>query len=141
MKPFFFWFVGSLASFTVATHISQILGLSFNYFTYIGFLLSSISFIIGFVYAQKRLERVETKDSKSIALILLVSVIVGALGLISNSSSSDSFFYVPNVVYMLDNPRESMSFGIHFFDSGEYCNTISYVWGASNPFDYARGAV
>ena len=139
IETLFFWIVGGLASFTIATHISQVLGLSFNYFTYIGILLSSISFIIGIIYAKKR--RVGAKDIKSLGLILVVSLFTGALGLLSHSSSSDSFFYVPNVVYMLDNPNEPMSFGIHFFDSGEGCNTTSYIWGTSIAFDYARGAV
>jgi hypothetical protein len=49
----------------------------------------------------------------------------------------DDYFYIPNVVYYLENPEEKMSFAVHFFT---LCNeTISSLsWGVALPFDYIR---
>ena len=136
-----FIFFGILASFTIATHISQIMGLSFQTYSYFAILLSTVPIIIGLIYAKDLIDHTVTKDTNALVLIFGVSLVVATLGLISHSSGSDQFFYVPNAVYMLNHPEEPMSFNVHFFDSGENCNTESLSWGTSNPFEYTRAVL
>lgn len=133
-----FIFFGILASFTIATHFSQILGLSFENFSYLAIIISLVPTFVGLFYAKSIFTQNVSKDIDALVLIIIVGLGVAILGLISHSSGSDHFLYTPNAVYMLNNPEEPMSFKLHFFESGENCNIYSLSWGTSNAFEYTR---
>ena len=141
IETLMFIFFGILASFTIATHISQVIGLSFQVYSYLAILMSIVPIFFSLTYAKYLLDDTVTKDTNALLVIFIVSLVVGTLGLISNSSATDQLFYAPNAIYMLNHPDEPMSFDVHFFESGENCNTESLSWGTSNPYEYTRAVL
>ena len=129
-----------LAYFTLLTNISQLNGLSFHTYAILG-CIGCILIILGVIYFLYRHVDIKDINRGAIFLLILSAVICSALGSISHRKSSDDFFYIPNVVYMIDNPEEPMDFEVHFFEGGDKCEVISHSWGTSVSFDYLRGAV
>ncbi len=133
--------VGVLAACTILTHFSQVLGLAFQTYAIIGITLTASLSIIAVLFAHQRLKKARNRDSKALLLLISGGVLCATLALVSHRSNTDDYYYVPNVVYMLDNPSDSMGFDVHFLDGGKNCNIVSYSWGTANAFEYTQGAI
>jgi len=129
-----------LAYFSLLTIISQINGLSFHTYAILG-CIGCILIIFVFIYFLYRHINFKNINRGAFFLLILTALISSALASISHRKSSDDFFYIPNVIYMLDHPQDPMSFEVHFFEGGDQCELISHTWGTSVSFDYLRGAV
>jgi hypothetical protein len=132
---------GVLAVFTILTHFAQALGLGFQVYAIVGVVLTALLFILAAPFARKRLNQATNRDGKALFLVVSLGILCSTLALVSHRSDADDYYYTPNVVYSLDNPKEPMGFDVHFLDGGAGCNIVSYGWGTSGPFEYSRGAV
>jgi hypothetical protein len=130
-----------LAAFTVLTHFSQVLGLAFQTYAIVGIILTVSLSIIAVRFAYERLKQARNRDSKALLLLVSLGVLCSILALVSHRSDGDDYYYTPNVVYILDNPNDSMGFDVHFLDGGKRCNIVSYGWGTAIPFEYTQGAI
>jgi len=124
----------------VLTVLAKEFGIHFRLYSIIGWAFT-VLFLISFLL----FNRSEYKWSKHIAwkaafLLILTGVICSTIALISHNSDGDDFYYLPNVVYMLDNPNTPMGHEIHFLDGGPACEIISHSWGTSKAFEYMQGA-
>ena len=130
---------GILAFCTLLTIISQLIGLSFHTYAIIG-CIGIISIILGISYFLYKIN-LGKFNRGALLLLILTGAICSTIGSVNLRRSSDDFFYIPNVVYMIDNPGEPMSFEVNFFEGGDQCKVISHSWGTSVSFDYLRGGV
>ncbi|MBI9047143.1 MAG: hypothetical protein JEZ06_21835 [Anaerolineaceae bacterium] len=137
----FGYFASIFSVFTICTHLSQILEVSFHIYAIItaAILILLISVTIPFV--KKRLNQIRKFDRKALLLLAALGFLCSLLALISHRNSADDYYYTPNVVYMLDNPNSPMGFDVHFLDGGENCDVVSHIWGTSFPFEYSQGVI
>jgi hypothetical protein len=130
-----------MACLTILTHIAQIIGLPFYLYCIIGLFVSITAVAAMLLNEPLKKHFLLVKTNKSACMVLvLCSVISGSFSAILYRPDLDDIYYVPNVVYCLENPREPMGFVIHSLDS-ENEPFISYHWGNSNPFEYSQGIV
>lgn len=132
--------IAVMSALTVLTHICQIAGISFSLYAIIGACV--IVVIIGWVLrtelSRQLLRSVIARPSLLIAL-LACCVFGSLLSLMSHRPDSDDTFYVPNVIYYLEHPDESMGFEAHFIDSGFENEKFVAYHRCSIPFEYSQG--
>lgn len=139
IEKIFLVLLSVLAFFTPLTITSQLIGISFHIYAILG-CIGSILIVLGFSYYSFFPINYTKIRKSAFFLLILTAIICSALAAINHRKSSDDFFYIPNVVYMIEHPQEPMSFDIHFFEGGDQCELTSYSWGTSISYDYMRGA-
>jgi hypothetical protein len=128
------------ASLTVLTHIAQISGMSFHAYAITGVCLAIVtaSLVLWSQLSKQILRTVTTNPPIAVALAGC-SLLAALLCLVSHRYAFDDSYYVPNVIYYLENPSEPIGFLIHFVDSGSE-PFVSHHFG-SFPFEYSQGIV
>ena len=140
IKMLFLWFSGVLATVTILTHVSQLVGLSFKTYAFICLSVTiPLSCWIVISFLQKiRSENHLHMDVNIVVMVLITGCTGSVLTLITHLPNADDYNYVPDAVYALENQDAPMGFEIHFFHSGEG-PYVSYGMGTAMPYDYARG--
>ena len=141
IECFFLWFTGILAVFTICTVFSQVIGLSFSLYVYLSFIVCAmITAIIG-VISKKYIENATSNDLRVLISISVIGIITAGITLFTHRPDADDYYYVPNAIYHLEHPQESLDFGIHSL-ALEHPDQkiISYTWGTSLAFEYMQAA-
>lgn len=129
------------AALTVVTHIAQIGGISFSAYSISGLCAAVIVPVLVLWGEVSRDIFLTVRKAPSAALWLLLCALGGAaLTLMSYRPCIDDADYVPNVIYCLEHPDESMDFYIHYLDSGGE-PFVSHHLSTSLPFERAQGIV
>jgi len=138
VKIFLVLVMSVAASLTVLTHIAQISGMRFRVYAITGVCVAIVTAgLVLWRELSKQILKVVTAHPMSVLALLVCSVLGGLLCLVSHRFALDDSYYVPNVIYYLENPSEPMGFLIHFVDSGSE-PFVSYHFG-SFPFEYSQG--
>ena len=135
------YFVCTLALLTVFCHLAQIVGISFDSFASTSAVIVLLSAAVTVVFAGKKISNINDWDFGPIVILIITGLICSALAIFSHRSDGDDLYYLPNVVYLLNDPSEVMGFAVHFLDAGENCEIVSYAWGTALAFEYIQGAV
>ena len=135
----FLWFTTILSFFAIFTVISQLTGISFHLYSYCSLIaITIITLIIAFV-SKKYLKGSIKSDFNSIIFLFIISLVSAGLTSACHRSDPDDYYYVPNALYHLEHPRESLDFFVHSLD---YTNgrIISHIQGTSLAFEYMQAA-
>ena len=134
------FYLSSLAVFSVLTVLAKEFGIPFRLYSVIGWAFTVLFLISFLLYNRPQYKWKKHIAWKAAFLLIMTGVICSTLALISHNCDGDDFYYLPNVVYMLDNPNAPMGHKIHFLDGGPVCEIVSHSWGTSKAFEYMQGA-
>jgi hypothetical protein len=128
------------AVLTVLTHIAQISRMPFYIYAITGMCLAIVTAgLVLWRELSKQILKTVTAHPWPAMALAGCSLLGALLCLVSHRHALDDSYYVPNVVYYLEHPTETMGFLIHFVDSGGD-PFVSYHFG-SFPFEYSQGIV
>jgi hypothetical protein len=134
------WVMTGMAGMTVLTQFSQILGISFRLYAFLGVgVFIGISGVFAKVAWKQHREHMKNDIPVLIGLVVL-GLLASVLSIISHRPDADDYYYVPNAVYHLEHSTEPMDFQIHFLESGEK-PIISYITQTALPFEYSQAVV
>jgi hypothetical protein len=132
------WAASVFAVLTVLTHLAQIFGIRFSIYAILGVSIAAVMTVVVWYAEIRRIKDNRSSADYPTAAILLACCLFSVfLCLASYRPDTDDCFYVPNVVYYLQNPGEPMGFAIHYIESGGQ-PFVSYHRG-SIPFEYVQG--
>ena len=99
-----------LAGLTILTHISQILKISFKLYFVIAVGICIV--IIGFwsLALIKSIAKIAFWDKKILLFLLGIGLTGSIIALITMKPNIDDFYYVPNVIYYIQNPNALMGY-------------------------------
>ena len=137
VKIILFTFTSLLASLTIFTHIAQISSLQFEKYLLFSPVIALITLIGVAIVSRKWISQINVKDRDVLLFILLISLIGAILSLIIHRSDSDDFYYIPNIIYYLQNPTAKMGFDIHFFYA-EGSPFVSHMTNTALPYEYIQ---
>ncbi len=138
-RQFILWGMSLLAGSTVLTHGFQLLGFSFQAYSWTLALLSGV--LTAVVLSAQRWRRnfeLERRDLWILSGLIVLCLVGGVIAVLSYRPDLDDYYYAPNAVYYLQHPDAAMGFGVHFINSKTHITSLS--WGTSLPYEYARAA-
>lgn len=129
---------------TVLTHITQVFGISFKIYAYVGLFLMLGMSLLTWNFFQGQYSKVVRHDLETLSFLIIMGLGGAFISSFFNTGASkasyDLFYYVPNAVYHLQNPDSPMDFAIHFLEAGSEPFS-SYFGATSLPFEYTQAVV
>lgn len=140
MSSIFYGMAALMAEFTVLTHLAQIVNLSFQlYFaTALGVCLVTVA--VWLLFFKKWRAHINKHDTKALLVLVGLGFVGTLISLIVNRPDDDDFYYVPNVIFYLQNPQALMGFNIHYLFSGHE-PFASFTWATANAYEYMQALV
>lgn len=137
VKIILFTFTSLFASLTIFTHIAQVINLQFEKYLLFSPIIALATLIGVGIISRKWISQITVKDRGVLLWLLGISIIGASLSLILHRPDSDDFFYIPNIIYYLQNPTAKMGFDIHFFYA-EGSSFVSHMTNTSLPYEYIQ---
>jgi hypothetical protein len=123
---------------TVITHLSQVGGMRFNVYVIVTLSAALIMTVVVVRFEYPKIRSSATKNWPVLAALLACCLFSVALCQFSYRPWVDDSFYLPPVVYYLENPDQAMGFAARFIDNGGG-PLVSYHRG-STPFEFSQAA-
>lgn len=143
-KSVLFWVTSVMACMTIATHITQVSGITFKVYVYISLFFMLTMTLLTWFFFQRQYSKVTRHDSGTVSLVVGTGLAGAFISSFFNTGASrishDLFYYVPNAVYHLQNPELPMDFAIHFIATGGEPFS-SYFGATSLPFEYMQAVI
>ncbi|MHC5210445.1 MAG: DUF6077 domain-containing protein [Planctomycetota bacterium] len=131
------WWAVSFGLLTVLTHAAQAVGMSFTAYVIVGVAVTVAATAVLLRAELPRLKAARAAPSRGVTFGLLACCLLSlALCVVSYRPATDDVYYIPNVVYCLENPAEAMGFTFHYIETGG--PLISSYHRGSIPFEYVQ---
>ena len=136
----FYGMAALMAEFTVLTHLAQMLNLTFQVYAAIALGISLVTVAVWLLFFKQWTAQISKYDTKALLVLVGLGVIGSIIVLIVNRPDDDDFYYVPNAIFYLQNPKALMGFNIHYlFSSHE--PFASFFWATANAYEYMQAIV
>lgn len=136
----FYGMAALMAALTVLTHLAQMVNLSFQLYATIALGISLITVAVWLLFFKHWTAQISKYDTKALLVLVGLGVIGSLISLIVNRPDDDDFYYVPNAIFYLQNPKAVMGFNIHYlFSSHE--PFASFFWATANAYEYMQALV
>jgi len=129
-----------MAEFTVLTHLAQIVSIPFQLYFAIALGLCLGTVALWCLFFKQWTAHISKHDPKVLLILLGLGFVGAIISLIVNRPDDDDFYYVPNVIFYLQNPQALMGFKIHYLFSA-HAPFASFSWATANAYEYMQALV
>jgi hypothetical protein len=141
VEGFFFVVFAAFAAASIITPAAQVLGVSFQLYALFSSFSVFLVCILSTWYYYSKTESTIFVD-KYVFIIVSLSGLAGAtLALLCLRPDADDYWYLPNVVFALENVSSPMSFEIHCLAPVGKKLFVSYGFGSALAFEYFQGVI
>lgn len=141
IETFFMALMITLGVHTPLTIIAQQWGMPFQTYRFVSLLLIIISLILTLWIQWNSFKQVKIIDKEVLGWLVLFGSLCAILPLITNHPTPDDWDYIPNAVYFLQHPTESMDFKIHFLYGYQGIPIVSHSQATSLAYEYFRAVI
>ncbi len=128
-----------LSLLTLLTHIAQIINMSFDLYYRTGLGIIVVATMSWFIILRIQTKRICFHGSGSLFLLLALGLACSVISLTSHRPDPDDYYYIPNVIFYIQNPNALMGHKIHYLFSSE--QLFSFPWATSNPYEYVNALI
>ena len=139
-SSFFYLMTAIVAECTVLTHLSQILNISFKLYFEIALGICIVTVAFWLLSFKHWTAKISKQDTKALLFLLGLGLVGAIISLIVNRPDDDDFYYVPNVIFYIQNPNAFMGFKIHYLFSSHH-PFESFTWATANAYEYMQALV
>lgn len=140
MSGVFYGMAALLAEFTVLTHLAQMVNLTFQLYAAIALGICLVTVVGWFLFFKHWTAQISKYDTKALLVLVGLGIIGSIIALIVNRPDDDDFYYVPNAIFYLQNPKAVMGFNIHYLFSNHE-PFASFSWATANAYEYMQAIV
>lgn len=136
----FYVIAALMAEFTVLTHLAQMVNLPFQLYAQLALGICLVTVAVWFLFFKPWTAQISKYDTTALLILVGLGFVGSLISLIVNRPDDDDFYYVPNVIFYLQNPQALMGFNIHYLFSSQE-PFASFSWATANAYEYIQALI